>query len=688
MKKYVKYLKYGVFPLIFIYMEMLYKISVGSEFSKDFIYPVISAVTLGIFMNFISSLTKDKINKIIGYTLTTIICIVFCVQIVYRDTFVAPFAVSIAFGGAEGVNALTEFADITLTAIFSNIIWILLAFLPIPILVLSSWKLKLFEKSDKVRKIWIFVALTGVHMVGLLSLLLSGDNGYTSKVLYYDRFVIDIGFDKLGVITGTKLDLKTFIFGAPENLEEITDKQEIPVLGESKEEASSNEPTSQPSSENNEPATGGEEETTVKEEEPVVYEPNILNIDFKSFSENSSDNNLKWLNDYIQASEPTMKNEYTGMFEGYNVIFITAESFSPWAVSEKYTPTLYKLVNSGFVFDNFYLHGHTATTVGEYILCTGLLANGMGSVSPFDNTVDKYMGMCMGRIMQNQGYPTYAYHNHTYTYYNRDKTHPNMGYIYKGKGEGGGLDIDMVWPASDLQMMEKSIDDYINEEQFHAYYMTVSGHKNYTWIGNSMALKNKELVADMDAPENMKGYMACNIELDRALEYLIKRLEEKGIADKTVIAMAPDHYPYGLDAELKAELGEEECKWYGLQQSNLVIWSASMEEPIHVDKVCSSADVVPTLLNLLGIDYDSRLYSGKDILSDSPGLIVFNDMGFMTDYCIYNSKTGEVKETADVDVPEDYINQINSLINNMWNAAGKIIQVDYYAKMKDYLISD
>lgn len=180
--------------------------------------------------------------------------------------------------------------------------------------------------------------------------------------------------------------------------------------------------------------------------------------------------------------------------------------------------------------------------------------------------------------------------------------------------------------------------------------------------------------------------MACNIELDKALEYLIKRLEEEGVSDKTVIAMATDHYPYGLETELKAKLGDEAYKWYGIQKSNLLLWSASMKEPVYVDKVCSSADVVPTLLNLLGIDYDSRLYSGKDILSDSPGLVVFNDRGFMTDYCIYNAKTGEVKETAGVAVPKDYINKINSLIVNMWNAAGEIIETDYYARMKDYIV--
>lgn len=691
MKRYVKYLKYGVFPVIFVYLEILYKISTGSEFTWDFIYPVISAITLGIFVNLLSSLVKDKINMIVGYMLTAVVMLMFCVQIVYTNTFKLPFSLSIAFGGAEGVAAITEFKELTMTAITSNIGWIILALLPMALVVVAHRKLHIFEKTGKWKKLWMFIGGTGIHMIGLLSLLLSGSEGYTPNVLYYDNFVIDISIDKLGVITTGKLDLKRFIFGVSDDLEDIEGKQEIPDLeketeqqSDDKEATSSGEETTTGSEGNTEEST--EEPTT--EPEPIVYEPNILNIDFEALSHAYNDDNLDWLNDYIQASEPTMKNEYTGMFEGYNVILITAESFSPWAVSEKYTPTLYKLVNSGFVFNNFYLHGYTATTVGEYAVCTGLLPNGQDAATPFEKTVsdgNKYMGMCMGRIMQNMGYPTYAYHNHSYTYYNRDETHPNMGYVYKGYGNG--LDVAKTWPESDLEMMELTVDDYINEEQFHAYYMTVSGHMNYTFLGNSMANKNKAAVSDMNETEGMQAYIACNIELDKALEYLIKRLEEKGIADKTVIAMAADHYPYGLSDDLEQRISDEDSKWYGLQKSNLVIWSGSMTESVYVDKVCTSVDIIPTLLNLLGIDYDSRLYSGKDILSDSPGLVVFNDMSFMTDYCIYKSKTGELKKTTDVDIPEEYINQINSLVRNMWNASGKLIQVDYYAKMKDYLIT-
>lgn len=673
-----------MFPIIFIYMEVIYKISVKSSFSANFVYPCISAITLGVAIKLLSSLGNKLVNRIVGYTLTALVCIFFCVQIVYTNTFIAPFSLSIAFGGAEGVAALTEFKDLTITAIFDNMLWIILCILPIAAIIIADIKLKTFDKKYKWSKLCMLLALIEIHVIGLLAVYFSGNNGYSAKVLYFDQFVIDIGFDKLGVITSTKLDIKNFIFGTTEKLDEITDKQEIPDLGEKPTEDNTEKPTGDKEPSTGEEPSNGETETPGGEvTEPIVYEPNVLNIDLEAFSANTSDDNIKWLNDYIAACEPTMKNEYTGMFEGYNLILLTAESFSPWAVSEKYTPTLYKLVNSGFVFNNFYLHGWTATTQGEYILCTGLLGNGRGKASPFENTVDKYMGMCMGNILNKYEYATYAYHNHTYTYYNRDQTHPNMGYDYKGNGSG--VDITKYWPESDLTMMEVTMDEYINKQPFHAYYMTVSGHKNYTFIDNYMSYKNRDLVADLEGTEGMKSYVACNIEFDRALEYIIKRSEEAGIADKTVIAFAADHYPYGLKDELVAEIGEEANQWYGLQKSNLVIWSASMTEPVYVDKVCSSADIIPTLLNLMGIEYDSRLYSGKDILSDSPGLIVFNDMGFMTDYCIYNSKLEKVKQTTDVEVPEDYINQINSIVKNQWNAAGKIIQVDYYKLMQDYL---
>jgi len=678
-----KYLRYVFFPVVFIYFEFMFKIFTGRNINGDIIYPIMSAITLGGIVAVATSFLPKVWNRVIGYVLITFATILFCTHIVYYDIFKTAFTFALVFGGAEAGNAVTQFAGNTVTALIDNILPILLCILPIPATIILDWKMSLFEKLKVKTNLIAVATVVVVHGISLVIVSFSGGKGYTAKVLYYEQFVRDIGFERLGVITSTKIDIKELIFGVEEVMTEIEGVQEMPTLPPL---ANKDEETST----SGEGETSSEDETVdnTPVEPPVVYEPNVLPIDFDAFTAGEDGKYIEWLNEFYSASTPTMKNEYTGMFEGYNLILITAESFSPWAVSEKYTPTLYKLVNEGFVFENFYTNAYNNTTMGEWTVCTGLMPNGMGGVS-FNKTVEgdnKYMGMCMGNILGDLGYSTRAYHNHTYDYYNRDETHPNMGYdTYKGVGNG--LNIKKVWPGSDLEMMQATVDEYINDEQFHTYYMTVSGHLNYTWIGNTMAKRNKDLVADMDASESIKAYVACNIELDKALEYLIQRLEEKGIADKTVIAMACDHYPYALEEELSAQIGAENKEFYGLYENNLVIWSGSMKEPIHVDKVCASVDIIPTLCNLMGIEYDSRLYSGRDILSDTPGLAIFSDMGFATDYCIYNATTGNIKSTTDYEITTDseYFVAVESLVKNIWDASGRIIASDYYAKLKKYL---
>src|SRR5690554_419664 len=105
------------------------------------------------------------------------------------------------------------------------------------------------------------------------------------------------------------------------------------------------------------------------------------------------------------------------------------------------------------------------------------------------------MPFVMGNQLKDLGYKTMAYHNHTYSYYKRHVSHPNMGYDYKGVGNG--LKVKEVWPASDLEMFEQTIPEYIDNQPFHSYYMTVSGHLRYSFEGNSMAHKNKDVVKDL-----------------------------------------------------------------------------------------------------------------------------------------------------------------------------------------------
>jgi len=112
------------------------------------------------------------------------------------------------------------------------------------------------------------------------------------------------------------------------------------------------------------------------------------------------------------------------------------------------------------------------------------------------------------------------------------------------------------------------------------------------------------------------------------------------------------------------------------------MWSASMEEPVIVDKVCCQVDILPTLSNLLGLEYDSRMLSGSDILSDSEGLVVFTSNCWMSDYGFYNRFTGEFTLGEDVNMTEttleSYVSRMKKLVSYKRESTERILDCDFY----------
>jgi phosphoglycerol transferase MdoB-like AlkP superfamily enzyme len=230
-------------------------------------------------------------------------------------------------------------------------------------------------------------------------------------------------------------------------------------------------------------------------------------------------------------------------------------------------------------------------------------------------------------------------------------------------------------------MMEKTIPEYINSQPFHTYYMTVSGHMQYTFSGNSMASKNKQYVQSLPYSEPGKAYIAAQIELDKALEYLLKQLEDTGIGDKTLIALSADHYPYGLETKYINELaGHAVEKNFELYKSSFILYTKGMEHII-VDKPCSSLDIIPTLSNLLGLQYDSRLLMGKDIFSEADPLVLFLNKSFITDKGSYDSTTGVFTPVKGALVDENYQKRISSIIDGKFYYSAKILETNYYKKV-------
>ena len=235
-----------------------------------------------------------------------------------------------------------------------------------------------------------------------------------------------------------------------------------------------------------------------------------------------------------------------------------------------------------------------------------------------------------------------------------------------------------MWPSSDYEMMVATVPEWINEDRFHAYYMTLSGHTNYNWIGNRMAAKNRSLVEHLDCSEQMKAYIACNYEVERAVTYLVEQLELAGKLDTTLIVISADHHPYGMQ-DVKAEM--EAFNGYQMtdldvQKNCLIMWNSQME-PVVVEKSCSALDILPTILNLFGFDYDSRLFAGRDMLSDSPSLVVFGNRSFITDDVIYDASTGKATSRTGKEITRDYMEAMKSYVKVMFQYSAGILNYGF-----------
>lgn len=674
-----------LFPLIFflgtlIYLEIVTHLYIYQSIDGKIIYPIVFAIPVGFFYTLISGFFDRFGNKLMMWMVTGLSCFIFALQLVYYRVFKVFFSFQ-TLGMAQ--DAVSEFGEEVNNAILSNLFPIILLMLPLVVLNFLVKKVFLCDKRTPKEQGHLFIGLLGFHLLALLSLPIYGKADYTPYDLYHHSKVPELSGQQLGVITLTKFDL-TGLFRDNEELVLIdTDAISYDVTGQI---GMDSLPTETPKStikvKPSQPQTKKELATPVPSAKPtptpipIDTSPNIMDIDFEELAKNEDNKAIRSLHNYFASVEPTKKNKYTGMFKGYNLIMIIAEGFSPYAVHEELTPTLYKLTKEGFVFTNFYTAlWQTSTSDGEYVAMNSLIPIGTRSMYKSRNNL---MPFALGNQFNLLGVKSKAYHNHSYTYYERNETHPNLGYAFKAKGNGLVLESD-VWPASDLELIKNTVDEYIHEYPFHVYYLTVSGHMNYSFAGNSMSFKNKDLVKHLPYSSEARAYIACQIELDRALEELIRRLSEAKVADKTVIALSADHYPYGWEKDKLDELaGHEVDPDFEVYRNHFILWNPAMKQAVVVDKPASSLDILPTISNLFGLKFDSRLLMGQDILSDAEPLVILSNRSFITDKIMYNTVTGKIINLTGEEIPNDYVKNINNIIKNKFNVSKSILKNDYY----------
>lgn len=638
----MNYKRYLLNILYIFLIEIVFNIALFNKITYYFFYILLFSILTGTIISLITGFLNESVNKISNIVINSVITLIFIAQLIHYRFYQSIFSIYSLINGAQVFGFMSAIGKIML----HNTEYIIFLLFPLFFFIVLGLNIS-FKKYTK-KELLILIGIIPISLLlSILVLNTDKDKNYNAKDLYYNTHAPTISTQKLGLLTTMRLDLKRAIFG-------FTDK----IMLEDK-----------------------EIEEVNKSENKKEY--NILNIDFDKLIEEEDNDKIRSLHKYFKSVTPTEKNKYSGMFKDKNLIVITAEAFSPIAIDKELTPTLYKMYTEGFSFSNFYTPiFYVSTSDGEYVSLTSLLPK--EGVWSFQESSKISLPFVYGNILKDYGYSANAYHNGRYNYYKRNLSHPNMGYKYVGCGNGLEKKINCkIWPQSDLEMINATIDDYIENEKFLAYYMSISGHLNYTYNGNMMATKNRDKVKSLKYSEAIQAYLATNIELDKALESLINSLKEKGKLDDTVIVISADHYPYGLTInEMKERATYINDEKFDIHKNNLIIWNSQIKTPIKIDKYASSLDILPTVLNLLGVEYDSRLLMGTDILSNSEGLVIFNDRSWITKYGKYDAIKGKFTEYINLEEKQKHIDEINEIVKNKFNASRLILETNYYKYIK------
>ena len=617
---------------------------VGALFTLLFTLPI--AILLGLLCGGVA----PRKGRVLLLAMTLLLSVWMGAQSIYYHlfkTFLTAFSLT-KMGMVAGA-----FGDMAVGEILLN--WFPIAMMAVPFGLAVVLRRRLIpEEGPMSRRMgarWALLAAV-VQLAAMGIVMCCGGGSMSLRFIYLQAAVPELEVQNFGMLTQNQLELRRVLFGITPEDQSLRKGQALHLY----------RPASEP--------------VEVESAEYSSADYHILDIDFDRLIAEETDEDQLQMHTYFSQQVPTAKNEWTGYFQGKNLIWIVAEGFCTLAMDPERTPVLYEMAHSGFVFDHFYtpLWG-VSTSDGEYTTTTGLIPK--SGVWSYSQSAGNYMPFGFGNQFSQLGYRTMAFHDYLYTYYDRDKSFPNMGYEYYALGHG--LELEEIWPPSDLEMMEEIVPMFVDEEQFMVYCLTVSGHLNYTYEENAMSRRHWDEVAGLPYSEGPKAYLACQMELELAMESLLTQLEEAGRLDDTVIVLSGDHYPYGLtDEEYSELLGRQVDPNFEIFQNTLILWNAQMEEPVRVEKLCSSLDVMPTLANLFGLEYDSRLMAGRDILSDEPGLVIFSNYSFLTEEGAYNSVLDEFRSWDGSPPDEAYVQSQIAEVQNRVAYSAMILDHDYY----------
>ena len=322
-----------------------------------------------------------------------------------------------------------------------------------------------------------------------------------------------------------------------------------------------------------------------------------------------------FVNNYIDENYKEDNNEYTGIFKNKNLIFVMMESMDDWLVNENVTPTMYKMMQHGFNFNNHYspayVTGETANT--EFIANTGMYPS-IDRLSPNYAYVNNNYPYSIASLFKNEGYTVNSFHRSNGFLYNRSIMHISLGYEKYHSYVDMGISDDNL--DLDSYIIKNGYNKIISNNKFMSFIITYSPHSPYTY--NKVECQTnlpdiKTIYPELDNEELLCAYSAAR-ETDNMFKLLLEKLKNDNLLDDTIIVAFTDH-------PNKLVIRDDETE--KLNKTIFYIYDHDMNSN-QIDTITSSINILPTVINLFGIK-NNYLYSGYDALDTNEEYVIFKD---------------------------------------------------------------
>lgn len=638
------YLNLIYVTLITFIVEIIFKLISGYNiFNYSSLRILLSTMILSFIITFISSLCSKKWIK---NTINTLYIFIYSFYAYLQLGFINYLGVYMSFNTSSQFGAVKDYIGDYLDSfkILFNVI--LIPFLITIVVVILTRKME-YKKLTLTKKhllfIPIFILSLGLYYVTLILPFMQNKLQVKSNIkLFNNPDVPTVSVNQFGITVFGILDLKSFVFPHDEI-------EEIPVI-------------------------------------KVEYEDKkdiSRKVDDKLdlLAETETDKKYKELNTYFANQKVTDYNDYSGIFQGKNVVVVLMESVNEAIIDEENFPNYTKMYNEGWHWINNYSPRNScATGNNEFSAMTSLYSiyNTCTSNVYKNNT---YFESIFG-LFNDAGYQTSSFHNFVEWYYYRSTIHPNMGSNnYYGAKE---LNIKTAsyygeWP-SDIELMDKAFDTILqstDDKPFMTFITTVTSHQPYNTSSTYGDLYKDEFLKQ-GYSTSVSRYLSKVKVVDEALGLMVQKLKDNNVLDDTVIVILADHYPYGLKKDYVKEMIDYDLSDYDIEKTPFLIYNPLINNEEHTE-YNSYINLVPTLANLMGLNYDPRLYMGTDLFSsDYESKVVFADGSWKNEYAYYNASTGQIKYYDDIRYTDEEILKINNIIDLKISMSSKAIKSNYF----------